>query len=309
MMIDGILLIDKGFGLTSFEAVQQVKKLTGAKRAGHAGTLDPYATGVLVVTLGKATKLSGYLIHSNKRYRAKIKLGQNTETWDRFGRVLDEREVNININRIESVLAEFRGDFNQQVPPYSAVHVDGRRMYELARKGEDIPARFRMVRIEELKILAYENQILEIEVLCSSGTYIRSIAYQLGQKLGCGAHLFSLTRIASGRFKVGDSVTIQQLKAIMKMELFDNYLIPIEKALAIPSLVVSEDKSQAIKNGQDILNSDIFRREGEFSAGDLIGVKDNSGRLLALGTALLSSEGTADATEANMKVFEYKRVI
>jgi tRNA pseudouridine55 synthase len=309
MMIDGILLIDKGFGLTSFETVQQVRKLTGAKRAGHAGTLDPYATGILVVTLGKATKLSSYLVHNSKRYRAKIKLGQNTETWDRFGRILDERNVDTSINEIERVTGEFRGDFNQQVPPYSAVHVDGRRMYELARRGEDIPPRYRTVQINEIKILGYEKNLLEMEILCGSGTYIRSIAYRLGEKLGCGAHLFSLTRIASGKFIAEDSLTVQQLKAVINMELFDNYLIPLEKALEIPSIIIGEPKASGVRHGQNVVSADISAREGEFSEGELIGIKDQSGRLLAVGTALVSSRGTAGAVPENMKVFEYKRVI
>ncbi len=309
MLTDGILLIDKGFGLTSFEAVQQVKKLARAKRAGHAGTLDPYATGVLVVTLGRATKLSGYLIESNKRYRAKIKFGQNTETWDRFGRPLDRHEVNLTINQIENALEGFRGNFNQQVPPYSAAHVNGRRMYELARRGEDVPARFRAVHIHEINILGFEDQILEIEVLCSSGTYIRSIAFQLGQKLGCGAHLFSLMRVASGHFKADDSITLQQLKAVINMELFDDYVIPLEKALSIPSIVIDESKAEGVKNGQDIMKADITDHDDDFSEGQLIGIKDISGRLLALGTAVISSSQMGEDARENMKVFDYKRVI
>jgi len=309
MMSDGILLIDKGFGLTSFEAVRQVKRLAGAKRAGHAGTLDPYATGVLVVTLGRATKLSGYLINNNKRYRAKIKLGQNTETWDRFGQVLDQFDVDVSIEQIANVLNEFRGIFNQQVPPYSAAHVNGRRMYELARKGKDVPSRFRTVEILEIEIFGFENQILEVEILCASGTYIRSIAFQLGQKLGCGAHLFSLKRVASGNFKVEDSITLQQLKAVINMELFDNYVIPLEKALAIPSMIIDDSKAAGVKNGRDIMKFDISGYDGSFSEGQLIGIKNISGGLLALGTALVASDTTEMPAIENMKVFDYKRVI
>ncbi|HER00493.1 MAG TPA: tRNA pseudouridine(55) synthase TruB, partial [candidate division Zixibacteria bacterium] len=216
MMSDGVLLIDKGFGLTSSEAVQTAKRLTGSRKAGHTGTLDPFATGLLLVTLGRATKISAYLGNSRKRYRAKIRLGETRDTFDRFGKIVERREADFKLREILTALKEFEGEVEQIIPPHSAAHINGERMYELARRGKEVPVKKKVVKVHELSILDYQAPFLELDISCESGTYIRSIPHQLGESLGCGAHLFSLVRTQAGRFSLDGAVTLVQLEAAIK---------------------------------------------------------------------------------------------
>jgi tRNA pseudouridine55 synthase len=309
MISDGVLLIDKGFGLTSSEAVQTVKRLTSSRKTGHTGTLDPCATGLLIMTLGRATKISDYLDTARKRYLAKIRLGENRATYDRFGKLLDRHNVNVEFEEIRHILNDFQKDFEQIIPPYSAAHVDGKRMYKMARRGEDVPIKRKIVKIYEINILEYDPPYLELDITCESGTYIRSIAHQLGQRLGCGAHLYTLLRTEAGRFKLDRAVTLVQLEAAIKMELFDDYFIPIDNALAMPSIVIGSPKSEGVKQGREIFESDAAPGEMRFSRGDQITIKSDLGRLLAIGKALMSSDELAEGSSEKTKVFEYKRVI
>ena len=307
--LNGILLVDKPHGLSSAEAVARVKRLTGCKRVGHTGTLDPGATGLLVITLGKATKISNYLSAEVKSYRAVIHLGESRDSFDRFGKVIDQTEFELSAVEIEQALDSFRGQIKQLVPSYSAVHHDGRRMYELAREGQDIPEKYRRVNISRLEMLSYEKPLLKIEVECSSGTYIRSIAHELGQKLGCGAHLAGLIRTSLGRFQLEQAITLRQLEAIVKIGLVQKYLVSIHDVLTVPSLIINDTKSEGVQFGQDILNADILKLGHEFTAGDVIAVKNKLGNLLAIGTALISSQKVRQNVVPSEKVFEYKRVI
>jgi tRNA pseudouridine55 synthase len=309
MMSDGILLIDKGFGLTSSEAVQTAKKLTGSRKAGHAGTLDPLATGLLIVTLGKATKISAYLGNGRKRYRAKIKFGETRDTFDRLGKLIDRRKLDFTQLDLHSALKKFEGEIEQLIPPHSAAHVNGKRMYELARKGENLPVKKKVVRIYELNVPEYQAPFLQIDIVCESGTYIRSIAHQLGEMLGCGALLHSLARTESGRFKLKDAITLVQLEAVIKMELFDDYMIPLDDALTIPSIVIESHNSEDVRQGRTILERDVTLGDMQFSEGDSIIIKDNLGSLLAIGKALISSRELKSSPSGTSKVFEYKRVI
>ncbi|MBD3218046.1 MAG: tRNA pseudouridine(55) synthase TruB [candidate division Zixibacteria bacterium] len=309
MISDGVLLIDKGFGLTSSEAVQTVKRLTDSRKTGHTGTLDPCATGLLIMTLGRATKISTYLDTGRKRYLAKIRLGESRETYDRFGKLFDRQNVSIEFEEIEHILNDFEGDFEQIIPRYSAAHVEGKRMYKMARRGEETPIKKKIVKIYEINILEYDPPFLELDIACESGTYIRSIAHQLGQSLGCGAHIYTLVRTEAGRFKLDRAVTLVQLEAAIKMELFDDYFIPIDNALAMPSIVIGRPKSEGVKQGREIFESDAAPGEMRFSKGDRITVKSDLGRLLAIGKALISSDELAKGSCEKTKVFEYKRVI
>ncbi len=183
-----------------------MRQMTGVRRIGHAGTLDPLASGVLVLCLGKATRLSEYLLGENKRYRAIIRLGQITSTYDSEGEITQVREVkDIGHEQVRQNLTQFRGDLMQIPPRYSAIKRDGRKLYERARAGEDFTPPSRLVHIHELHLSTWSAPDLEIEVLCSAGTYIRSLAHDIGQALGCGAHLVKLVRLASGHFRLEDA--------------------------------------------------------------------------------------------------------
>jgi tRNA pseudouridine55 synthase len=309
METDGILLLNKEFGLTSFEAVSRVKKILGTSKAGHAGTLDPYATGLLILALGRATKIAGYLSRSDKTYLARIRLGQTRDTFDRFGGITGESGIIVRLHEIESVLESFRGDFSQIIPAFSAIHYQGKRLYELARKGQATPLRYKTVKINKLDLIEYNFPYLMLEIGCSSGTYIRSLAHQLGQELGCGAHLYSLVRTTVGDYRLADTITLLQLEALVKLGLIGEYIIPIERALKLPALIIDDHKRDGIKDGQDVLGGDIDHTENDFAEGDLVGLKDKSGSFLAIGLACISSQEMNQPAVGRRKIFEYKRVI
>jgi len=309
MISEGIILVDKGFGLTSFETVSQVKKIIGAHKAGHTGTLDPHATGLLIIALNKATKITGLLSADNKLYRAKIKLGESRSSYDRFSRITDQSDVNVNASNIEAELSDFIGEFRQIIPLFSAVHFEGKRMYEYAREGKEIPVKYGQVEIYNIETIGYHEPILEIEVSCSGGTYIRSLAHQLGQKLRCGAHLYSLKRLCIGKFKVEDAHSIGQLKAMVALGNLEKCILKLQNTLDLPFMIIDDAKMDGIRNGQDIKLEDITELEKDFKSGELIGIKDGYGKLLALGTACISSEEIRQKSAGIGKLFEYKRVI
>jgi len=308
MDISGILLLDKEFGLTSFEAVSRVKKILGCKKVGHAGTLDPYATGLLIVTAGKATKIAGYLSQRDKTYLARIRLGQCRDTYDRFGRITAESDKMVDEHLTRAALKEFKGDFRQIIPPYSAARFQGERLYELARKGLKTPERYKNVKIYGIELLEFIYPYVMLEIRCSSGTYVRSLAHQLGEKLGCGAHLYSLVRTSIGACNLEGALTLLQLEALIRLGLFDEYLISMESALKIPALIVIDSKIGGIKNGREVLPEDIFVDEIKFEKGELVGLMDSSGNFLAIGRACVSSGEIFDPAQGRRKIFDYERV-
>jgi len=215
--ISGLFLLDKPQGLSSNAALQRVKHLYGAAKAGHTGALDPLATGLLPICLGEATKFSQYLLDSDKRYLTTAKLGQRTDTCDAEGEVTEERPVPDNLSReqIEALLDEhFSGDIEQVPPVYSALKLNGQPLYKLARQGVEVEVKPRQVRIHEIRLLALREDELDLEVFCSKGTYIRSIVEDLGLLLGCGAHVSVLRRLQTGPFHADQMMTLEQLKSL-----------------------------------------------------------------------------------------------
>ena len=196
--VDGVLLLDKPYAMTSNAALQTTRRLLNAQKAGHTGTLDPLASGLLALTFGEATKFSADLLHADKTYVAGIKLGQKTTTGDLEGEFIQTRPVNLSRQEIESVLSHFRGEILQVPPMFSALKRGGKTLYDLAREGVSIEREPRPVRIEKLVILELAGELLTVEVTCSKGTYIRVLAEDIGEALGCGAHLASLRRIRVG---------------------------------------------------------------------------------------------------------------
>lgn len=211
MDYNGIIVIDKPEGITSFDVVKKVRSLTGSKKVGHTGTLDPLATGVLPVCIGKATKAVNYLIKDNKEYIAEIKLGEVTDTYDREGQILETKEVNCSTEAVISVINSFKGKIMQAPPKYSALKIQGKKMYELARKGIEFEIPKRPVEIYNIDILDITLPYIKIKVLCSKGTYIRSLAYDIGEKLGVGAHIYNLRRTCSGNFNIETSTKLESL--------------------------------------------------------------------------------------------------
>jgi tRNA pseudouridine55 synthase len=212
MMIDGALLLDKPVGMSSNAALQEARRIYRAKKAGHAGTLDPLASGLLLVLFGEATKFAGPLLDADKEYLATLKLGERTATGDAEGPVLQSRKVSFSQQDLRAVLERFRGGIEQVPPMHSALKHQGTPLYRLARRGQEVERAPRRVRIAELELLGLEGESLDLRVVCSKGTYIRVLAEDIGEALGCGAHLSALRRTASGRFRVEQATTLEALR-------------------------------------------------------------------------------------------------
>ena len=212
--VDGVLLLDKPVGLTSNAALQIAKRLLNACKAGHTGSLDPIATGLMLLTFGEATKLSQFLLDSDKRYSAVFRLGQSTTTYDSEGEVLQTRPVSVSRREVEQALKRFEGEIEQVPPMYSAIKQGGQALYKLARAGIEVERAPRRVVVRELRLLAFEGERLEVVIACSKGTYIRSLAHDLGEVLGCGAHVAALRRLAVGTVAVERAVTFAGIEAL-----------------------------------------------------------------------------------------------
>lgn len=249
-MIDGVLLLDKPVGMTSNRALQQAKRLCKARKAGHAGTLDPLASGLLPVLFGEATKFSQFALDSDKAYTATARLGITTTTADAEGDVLERRPCQVRVDDVEPVLAAFRGEIEQVPPMYSALKHAGRPLYALARAGREVPRAARRVRVHALDLLHFAPESLELRVRCSKGTYIRTLVEDIGRALGCGAHVSVLRRTAAGAFRVEDAVTLEQLQAD-RPEARDARLLPVERLLGeLPRVDLPAALAERFARGQ-----------------------------------------------------------
>ncbi|TCK18593.1 tRNA pseudouridine synthase B [Thiogranum longum] len=255
--VNGILLLDKPSGITSNDALQQVKRLYFAKKAGHTGSLDPLASGVLPVCMGEATKVSAFLLDADKRYEVRCQLGVKTTTADAEGEVVSTRPVeNYSDAQIESVLEQFRGAIEQIPPMYSALKHEGQRLYKLARQGVEVERDPRPVDIHELTLTGRGDDWLDISVHCSKGTYVRTLVEDIGERLGCGAHVSALRRTAVGPYGDENLVTLEQLEAVKEEDkrATDDLLLPIETALTQwPNVNLSADAAFYLRQGQAVL--------------------------------------------------------
>lgn len=265
--IHGVLLLDKPQGLSSNDALQKVKRLYNANRAGHTGALDPLATGMLPICLGEATKFSQYLLDSDKRYRVIARLGQRTDTSDADGQVVEERPVSFSAEQLATALESFRGE-TQQVPSmYSALKYQGRPLYEYARQGISVPRESRAIVVYELLFLRHEGNELELEIHCSKGTYIRTIIDDLGEKLGCGAHVTFLRRLAVSTYPIERMVTLEQLNDLLiqaqaqdiaPASLLDPLLMPMDSPAAdFPIVNLLPEVAAYFKNGQPVRVNEV----------------------------------------------------
>jgi tRNA pseudouridine55 synthase len=251
--ISGVLVIDKPVGMTSHDVVQVVRKGTNIRRAGHTGTLDPRASGVLIVLVGPAVRLSEYVSASDKRYQAVITLGKTTDTYDEDGLQTSSAPVNVTEEQFEKELMTFVGDIEQTPPPYSAVKVNGRKAYEMARHGEEVDLSPRIISVYSLELLEWAPPEVVIDIFCSSGTYVRSLANDLGDRLGCGATLTGLRRTKSGRFTLRDAVPLRKLNEAFTNGTWYQYLIPAAEALSDwPAVELSVEQMDTIRHGNRI---------------------------------------------------------
>lgn len=252
--ISGVLVVDKPVGMTSHDVVQAIRAGTGIRRAGHTGTLDPRASGVLVILIGPAVRLSEFVSASDKRYQAIIRLGGSTDTFDADGRFTrQETPINITEEQFEKVLKTFEGEIEQVPPPYSAVKVQGRKAYEMARKGEEVELEPRIIQVHHLEVLEWAPPEVVVDVHCSSGTYVRSLTNDLGEALGTGAYLVGLRRTKSGRFTLRDAVPLRKLQEAFQAGNWYQYLIPAAEALSDwPAVELNPDEVEEVRHGHRV---------------------------------------------------------
>jgi tRNA pseudouridine55 synthase len=280
----GILLLDKPSGITSNGALGRAKRILGIRKAGHTGTLDPMASGLLVLCFGEATKVSAFLLDADKTYRAELHLGVQTDSEDAEGAVIAECEVpELDVPALESVLERFRGNIEQVPPMHSALKHQGQRLYELARRGEHVERPPRAVTIHELTLNAIELPRLQLTVRCSKGTYIRSLARDIGSALGCGAHLCGLRRTASAPFEVADAVPLDRLDGLDR-EPARALLLPPDTAIAhLPKILLDDEQAARLRQGQKLAGLEagheglvrVYAADGFAGIGEM----DGAGRL------------------------------
>lgn len=274
--IDGVLLLDKPSGLTSNDALMRAKRLFNAAKAGHTGTLDPMATGLLPVCLGEATKFAGELLTADKRYEAVIRLGVRTDTADAEGRVLEARAVNVSAQEVEAALARFRGDIQQVPPMHSALKRDGRPLYAYARAGIELERAPRAVTIHALDLRHFAGDTLEVSVTCSKGTYVRTLAEDIGGFLGCGGHLAALRRVGIGPLRPDAAVTLADLEE-MAPERRDVLLRPADALLVgLPPLHLDGLATMRFLHGQAVPGGAVL-------AAGLLRIYSSEGRFLGVG--------------------------
>lgn len=283
--LDGVLVADKPEGWTSHDVVAKVRRLAGTKRVGHLGTLDPIATGVLPLVLGRATRLAQFYTRSDKIYEGVVRFGWSTDTYDRAGVPTSEKqEVRLDAAALEPLLDRFRGAFLQTPPPVSAKKVDGRRAYELARQAVAVELAPVPVQVYELTILGIDGVDVRLRAHCSGGTYLRSIAHDLGKALGCGAHLQELRRTASGEFELGQARSLEQIQSLAEEERLWDALVPAAELLpAFPAVYVDEAAITQIRNGRNFSASAFSAQPGARH----IKALGRHGELVAIGEAVL----------------------
>lgn len=275
----GVLLVDKPSGMTSHDVVDRVRKASGIRRVGHTGTLDPNATGLLVLCLGKATRLSEHLTGLDKTYEGTMRFGQVTDSYDSDGEVVEEHPVpDLTIAQIQEICNRFVGEIDQLPPMVSAVKVGGQRLYKMARKGEVVERTPRRVTVYEFTVLSYEAPEAQIRVQCTSGTYVRALCHDVGQILGCGAILSALRRTQVGKHDVSEAATLEELTS---PEVVKERLLPMGQALDFPEVIIKPASSAIVLSGGSLSQRDLDKTCEESEG--WVQVKTGSGKLLALG--------------------------
>lgn len=308
--VEGLLNIDKPPGLTSHDIVARVRRLTRVSRVGHAGTLDPQATGVLLIGLGHGTKLTQFLHECPKTYRAALRLGVRTDSYDAVGKVVEVRPVDgPRQDQVEAVLERFRGEIEQVPPMFSALKRQGQRLYTLARQGVDVERQPRRVRIFRLALLDLSAGTLRVEVECSSGTYIRVLADDVGTQLGCGAHLSELVRTAIGPFTLEGALTLSALEEAVRQGHWHQHIHALSEAVkGFPSVVITCAAASALANGTAPARQGVSELIGTFAAGETVAILDQNGALLAMASPLFSSTAL-DTVPSGTPILNLRRVL
>lgn len=278
--INGVLLLDKPLGFSSNQALQKVKWLFQAAKAGHTGTLDPLATGLLPICLGEATKFAQYVTDADKTYIATVKFGETTTTGDAEGEILAQHPVNFDLENLAAVCDAFVGEISQVPPMYSALKFEGKALYEYAREGVDIERQARLVTITSIQIDSFAKEIAVLTVSCSKGTYIRTLAEDIGHQLGCGAHLIGLRRTETAGYIIEDAITLEALELLVKetpVEKLAELILPMDSAIAyLPKVLLNADAAHYLMQGQAVWQSGLVP-EGELR------LYDDKNQFLGLG--------------------------
>lgn len=303
---NGVLNINKPAGMTSHDVVDRVRDITRMRKIGHTGTLDPMAVGVLPLCLGNATKVAQFLLAVDKEYVVEMILGKTTTTQDTTGELIEEKPVpNVSREALEELLNQFRGEISQVPPMVSAKKYKGERLYKLAREGREIDREPCKVKIQELEVQKMEIPTIRFRMLCSKGTYVRTICHDIGQALGCGAAMCGLVRTRCGSFRIEDAATLEQIENPEELE---KHLASLDEALSVyPALRVGERESLDVCHGMAVTGSGIVEKTGPFEAGSLVRVRNRDGELIAVARALLNSE-KIETIGANLKTIQPVKV-
>ncbi len=278
--VSGVLLLDKPGGMSSNAALHRVKSLLRIRKAGHTGSLDPLATGLLPICLGSATKVAGFFLDADKCYRTRIRLGESTDTGDRDGQLIDERPVSVTERQLKSVLKSFVGESDQVPPMYSAVKLNGEPLYKLARQGIEVERSARKVKIYRIELLEFSPPEFEIILNSSRGFYVRVLAEEIGEQLGCGGHVVSLRRLGVGQLSIEDSSTLEQIEQIEHLEERLRLIVPGDETLShLPKIDLSFDAAYYLCRGQTV-------RAGNLPPDGLVRLYENTVGFLGIGTSL-----------------------
>ena len=306
MAFHGVVNIDKPQAMTSHDVVDEVRKLAGTQQVGHTGTLDPMATGVLVLCIGRGTKIAQYLVGLDKEYEAEMMLGVATSTYDATGeKHVVEGATIPSRDTIEAAIQKFVGEILQIPPPYSAVKVKGKRLYEYARQGLRVKPKPRKVKINAINLLSYMPPRTRFVASVGSGTYIRSLCHDIGQTLGCGAHLTALRRTRVGCFLIKDALSLAECKA--HPELIENNLISLNKALShLPAITVCGHAAGKVKNGRLLQLQDVRSAGQQIDQGFFIRLLSEKGELLGLAKTELKTKGQGTQDSAQLQDLVFK---
>jgi tRNA pseudouridine55 synthase len=306
----GVLVVNKPSGVTSHDVIRRLRKILGTRRIGHTGTLDPQASGVLLACVGKATKVVQFLSSYDKEYEAKIKLGTTTDSYDAQGEVTDQRDCSgVTTDQIRKAADSFRGKIWQLPPLHSAIKYKGKKLYQYARAKEKVELRKRPVEIKAIQVSDVDMPYASLSITCSKGTYVRSLAHDLGGKLGCGAHLFSLRRTRVGPFTLQQASDMEAVSRAAEGDALQDVLFPMERALDhLPAVMVEGGFAQRVRHGTPLLSTSVLSVDGDFHHGQTVSLRDSENNILALGRALCSSGRFLDPDHKG-KLIEYIRVI
>ncbi|RKX19679.1 MAG: tRNA pseudouridine(55) synthase TruB [Candidatus Zixiibacteriota bacterium] len=308
-MVDGILLLNKPQGISSHDLVDRVRKIIKQRRVGHTGILDPMATGLMVLLLGRGTLFSQQLTSSDKKYSANFIFGKTTDSFDGEGKLVAEKDPGfINMGRFEKLCNQYLGKIRQLVPPFSAVKLNGRKMYKVARKGETVPEMYKDVEIYSIKITSFKWPEVNLDIHCSVGTYVRSLAHQMGQQLGCGGYLKSLVRTGIGSFTINQAISLEMFENSIKAGDYSSVLQLVEALPNKPKMSIKPEYFRSILEGKPFIKKYLYYTDYKGPGGCLSLLLGPDDKVLAL-VKLNYSWGSFDRLDSRDVLGKYVRVI